>query len=82
MSIASQITALTADKSAIASAITAKGGTVASDDGFDDFATAIASIPSGGGSLDDVNIYILDFVTDTIVLTAGGMSPYGECFTT
>lgn len=47
MSIASEISALTADKTAIASAIAAKGGTVASGDGFDDFATAIASIPSG-----------------------------------
>lgn len=37
-----------AAKTAIASAITAKGGTVAAADGLADFATAIAAIPSGG----------------------------------
>lgn len=56
MSIATELTrlntnkeALTTAKTAIASAITTKGGTVASGDGFADFATDIASIPSGGG---------------------------------
>lgn len=44
--------------------------------------TLIAGYGQGGGSLDDVNIYILDFATDTIVLTAGGKSTYGEYFTT
>lgn len=50
MSIATQIEALAADRTAIQSAISAKGGTVSSADGFDDFATAIGTIPSGGGS--------------------------------
>lgn len=47
MSIATQITALQADKAAIATAITNKGGTVNPGDGFDDFAADIATIPSG-----------------------------------
>lgn len=47
MSIASEIQALTADRTAIQNAISAKGGTVTSADGFDDFASAIATIPSG-----------------------------------
>lgn len=47
MSIATQISALQADKTAIANAITAKGGTVNSGDGFDDFATDIGTIPTG-----------------------------------
>lgn len=50
MSIATQIEALQADKTAIANAITAKGGTVNAGDGFDDFASDIATIPSGGGA--------------------------------
>jgi hypothetical protein len=36
-------------KSAISDAITAKGGTVSTGDGFEDFPADIASIPSGGG---------------------------------
>lgn len=39
-----------AAKTAIASAITAKGGTVGASDGLEDFAAAIAAIPSGGGA--------------------------------
>ena len=49
MSIATQIQYLQQDKTDIANAITAKGGTVNSGDGFDDFANDIATIPSGGG---------------------------------
>ena len=49
---------------AIASAITAKGGTVSSGDGLEDFASDIATIPSGGGggsqSRKDVNFYDYD----------------------
>lgn len=37
-----------ADKTAIASAITDKGGTVTASDGYEDFSSAIAAIPSGG----------------------------------
>lgn len=59
MSIATEISALQADKTAIANAITAKGGTVGSGDGFDDFATDIGTIPTGGGigdKLAEVNL--------------------------
>lgn len=51
MSIASEIQALTADRTAIQNAISAKGGTITSADGFDDFAAAIATIPSGGSAV-------------------------------
>lgn len=44
---------LVAAKSAIAAAITAKGGTVGANDGFEEFAIDVATIPSGGSA----NIY-------------------------
>lgn len=51
-------------KTAIGSAITAKGGTVGANDGLEDFAADIASIPSGGGGSSvekkDVNFYDYD----------------------
>lgn len=50
MSIASQISRLQADSADIASAISAKGVTVPSGSGYDDYASLIASIPSGGGA--------------------------------
>ena len=53
-----------AAKTAIGSAITAKGGTVGANDGLEDFAADIATIPSGGGgesqSRKDVNFYDYD----------------------
>lgn len=49
MSIASAITALQGASSDIASAIAAKGVTVPAGSGFDDYASLIASIPTGGG---------------------------------
>lgn len=68
MSIATEITRLNGNldslsdaKTAIASAITTKGGTVASSDGFADFATDIASIPSGGDR-PSKGIAVSDFV--------------------
>ena len=39
-----------AAKTEIANAITAKGGTVGANDGLEDFASDIATIPSGGGT--------------------------------
>lgn len=57
MSIATELTraaqnaaSVNAAKTAIASAITAKGGTVGTSDGLADFPAAIAAIPSGGGA--------------------------------
>lgn len=51
MTIADEIQALSDDRTAIQNAISAKGGTVTSADGFDDFAAAIGTIPSGSGGL-------------------------------
>ena len=48
MSIADKITALQNASSAIASAISAKGVTVPSGSGFEDYATLIGNISSGG----------------------------------
>ena len=59
MSIAGQITALQIDRTNIANAITTKGGTVNSGDGFDNFAADIMTIPSGGGGGGDE--YLLHF---------------------
>lgn len=47
--IAENLTKLQTARTNIASAITAKGGTVSQGDGFEDFATDIATIPSGSG---------------------------------
>lgn len=46
--IAENLTRLQNARSSIASAISAKGGTVSASDGYEDFPAAIASIPSGG----------------------------------
>lgn len=61
MSIASQIEALQADKAAIRQAILAKGGSSASGNGFDDFATDIGTIQTGITPSGKLNI------TDTTV---------------
>lgn len=45
-----------AAKTAIANAITAKGGTVGANDGLEDFASDIASIPSGGHTVNVTTI--------------------------
>lgn len=47
--MAQNAASVNAAKSAIASAITAKGGTVGASDGLEDFSAAIAALPSGGG---------------------------------
>lgn len=53
MSIADQITRLQNDSTAIANAIAAKGVTVPSGSGYDDYATLIASISTGSSGFDD-----------------------------
>lgn len=47
--IAENLTRLQTARTNIATAITGKGGTVASGAGFEDFPTAIGTIPAGGG---------------------------------
>lgn len=56
MTIADEIQALSADRTAIQNAISSKGGTVTLEDGFDDFAAAIGTIPSGGTLQDKTGI--------------------------
>ena len=48
--IAENLQRLVDAKTAIGNAITAKGGTVGANDGLEEFAADIATIPSGGGS--------------------------------
>ena len=61
--VAENLTRLVNAKTAIGNAITAKGGTVGANDGLEEFATDIGTIPSGGGGsagTSDVNFYDYD----------------------
>lgn len=61
--IAENLQRLQTAKTAIGNAITAKGGTVGASDGLEEFASDIATIPSGGGGSQprkDVNFYDYD----------------------
>lgn len=61
--IAENLTRLQTARTNIATAITTKGGTVAAGAGFEDFSTAIGTIPAGGGdepAEKDVNFYDYD----------------------
>jgi hypothetical protein len=62
--IAENLQRLIDAETAIGSAITVKGGTVGANDGLEDFAADIATIPSGGGGgnqpIKDVNFYDYD----------------------
>ena len=73
-------------RTAEANAIRAKtGGTAAISYDFANgkgFSDAIAGIPSGGISLEDVFAYVLDFDSDPITMTAGAVNKYGQFFTT
>jgi hypothetical protein len=64
--IAQNLQRLVNAKSAISEAITAKGGTVSTGDGFEDFPAGIASIPSGGG-----DVKIGTFSIDTGAIDSG-----------
>ena len=59
MSVSDKITRLSNASSAISAAITAKGGTVNSGDGFEEYAADIATIPTGGGATEKklINFY-------------------------
>lgn len=54
--IAENLTRLQTARTNIATAITTKGGTVASGAGLEDFPTAIGTIPAGGGSQDLIDL--------------------------
>ena len=61
--IAENLQRLQTAKTAIGNAITAKGGTVSQGDGLEEFASDIATIPSGGGTSQprkDVNFFDYD----------------------
>lgn len=81
MSIASEIQALASDRTAIQNAISAKGGTVTSADGFDDFAAAIAAIPSGGTDISDTTATAADVRVGKYFYTADGTKTQGTIAT-
>lgn len=89
MSIATEITRLQNDSAAIAAAIAAKGVTVPSGSGFDDYATLIGQISGGGGSDPDawlkdgdthlwINIEHDDQLTQNIRLRMIGTIDWGD----
>ena len=57
--IAENLTRLQNAKTAIANAITAKGGTVGSGDGFEEFAADIGSIPISSGLLTSIRCKLM-----------------------
>lgn len=68
-----------AAKTAIGNAITAKGGTVGANDGLEDFASDIASIPSGGGA--NFVTREVDFINNTTSIIEGtiaAVTTYGN----
>ena len=56
--IAENLQRLVDAKADIASAITAKGGTVNTGDGFEEFPADIATIPSGGGGYKNIQLSV------------------------
>mgnify|MGYP003289926517 CR=1 FL=1 len=81
--IAENLTRLQTVRTNIASAITTKGGTVASGAGFEDFPTAIGTIPSGGGggSQDLIDLIERDITSISIPSGVTKLGPYafGYC---
>lgn len=67
--IAENLIRLTTARTNIATAISGKGGTVAAGAGFEDFPTAIGTIPSGGG--DDSFAKLVDGHIITAVIPSG-----------
>jgi len=80
MSIADKITRLSTAKTNIANAITNKGGTVTSGDGFEDFATDIGTIPTSSYSGNAVQGDVLSgktFYSSSSTLQTGTMTNRG-----
>ena len=79
--IAENLTRLQNAKTAIGNAITAKGGTVGANDGLEDFASDIASIPSGGGvefSNSPTAFRLLTNIRNLDVVVPSGITSIGE----
>ena len=78
--IAENLTRLQTARTNIATAITTKGGTVAEGAGFEDFPTAIGTIPAGG---DDSFAKLIDRSIVTAVIPSGvtsiGLSAFDGC---
>lgn len=78
--IAENLTRLTTARTDIATAITTKGGTVATGAGFEDFPTAIGTIPSGGGNQDLVDLIERDITS--IIIPSGTTTIGAHAFET
>lgn len=72
MSIADKLQLLAAAKTAIAEAITAKGGTVNEGDGFGDFADDIATISGGGANLQSRKTVAIEHTGNTSIQPDSG----------
>lgn len=70
-------TQLNTDLTSVANAIRTKGGTSASLAFPSGFVSAIAAIPSGGGTnLASLEIYVADFLADPPIVTEGALSSF------
>lgn len=69
---------LDAGMTAVADAIRAKAGTTEPLAWPDGFTAAISGIETGDGgvSLADVDVYVADFYTDEVAVTAGALDVY------
>lgn len=69
---------LDAGMMSVADVIRAKAGTTEPLAWPDGFAAAISGIETGGGgvSLADVDVYVADFYTDEVAVTAGALDVY------
>ena len=74
--IAENLTRLQNATTAIGNAITAKGGTVSSGDGLEDFASDIGTIPSGGGGSDLVDLIERDITSIDIPSSVTSIGNY------
>ena len=76
--LAENLQRLKTTKTEIANAITAKGGTVGANDGLEDFASDIGTIPTGGGISAPRRIPILNqkYKSNWSTMTWGGLTSF------
>lgn len=79
--IAENLQRLQTAKTAIGSAITAKGGTVSSGDGLEEFASDIATIPSGGVEFSNIpaTFSLMINIKNLDVVIPSGVTAIAEC---